>query len=268
VKRQAPGNDFSALFAAVALMTFVCSCSSYDSRYFVEIPKGTQPPTATATLPPPTSTSTAVQPTATVTQTPYLSPTPDRRILDADPRDLVLQEEDLPEEHGYFFNESTLISNRLITINYRAEGPQYLERTLRIEGWQVNFAGPRSANEEIPRDLSSSIEVFQSADGAQIALREFNVSTLGPLSGRYEIVDAQLGLGDEDLLLRRSFVERNQFHHTYVVGFAYRNVIVYITGTVFDFDESLLTYSFLWERAVTVLERLKTSPLAESSTNP
>jgi hypothetical protein len=127
-------------------------------------------PTATTI---PTNT---MMPTATATATPFPSPTPDTRIIDADPRDLLLEKSDLPADGKYVLPGPRWISpltNAEIVASWTVEeGQAYLAETGRIDGWWVAYR--QGSNQVVmPQEVYDNAVIYTYAEGAQLIVTKY-----------------------------------------------------------------------------------------------
>ena len=135
-------------------------------------PTSTNTPEITST---PTETST---PTPTNTPEPTLTPTPDLRVIDGDPIDFLLRPKDLPPESNFYIPHESWMSphtNQEVINGWGVdEGREYLERTGRVEGYYV-YLLRGSKVLTAPEEIYCTAVEYETTEGAQISLNEFNM---------------------------------------------------------------------------------------------
>ncbi len=225
------------------------------------LPTSTQTDTPTPTHTP-TETATPT-PTATFTATP--SPTPDLRIIRTDPKEFLLTSDDLPEDAKYFLPGPGWISphhnSEIISGWGREKGLEYLERTGRIDGWVVQFyRGTETLR--IPEIIYHNLIQYESAEGAQITLLEFNLVVYkGRSSREYEFVDRELDIGDMSLaMIAKEMQPNGKYRIWYRIGATYRNYGSYIYGWGWEDD---IDYEYIEDIARSVIEKLEQAPLSD-----
>jgi len=219
-------------------------------------PTATQLPTDT---PSPTATATA---TATITPSP--SPTPDLRLIDLDPRKLLLQKTDLPPEGKYFLpNElwTSPLTNAEIVAEWTVEeGQAYLAETGRIDGWSIDYK--RGTNGVImPEEIHDNVVIYSSVEGAQIVITKYDNRTVTE-SNFIEIDVPKVG----DITRAFKWQETNSGGATRVaikIAFTYRNVYHYVQVWGWEKEVSL---DFAIRTATKLVEGLKQLPLSDAVT--
>jgi len=211
-----------------------------------------------ATVAPPTSTP---QPTETLTPVP---PTPDLRVIDLDPRRMVMPKHLLPAEGKFFLADETPNRNsEIISARGADEGARYLEETGRVDGWIVLYSrGTRTAR--VPEYVQAIAVLFETSDGPDFLFEEGDSAPCGDSSEGYSLVRDDLALGDRSALC--VWKEMQPSGRNFVIlraQLAYRNVYVgiYAGGLEDTFDED-------WVVALAEgqLEFLQTLELAEAVT--
>src|SRR5574340_782228 len=113
-------------------------------------------------------------PTGTPTAPP--TPTPDLRVLMIDPRELMLSAEDLPPEGKYILpgqDWAGVLHNQKIINQWGAEeATKYLNATGRVDGWWVDYLRT-SSKAAVPEEVYNNVVLYQSAHGAQVALKDY-----------------------------------------------------------------------------------------------
>jgi len=181
-------------------------------------------PTATRT---PTKTP---PPTATATLTP--SPTPDTRVIDSDPRELLLQKSNLPALGKYYLPGeswmSPLTNSEIVSSWTVEEGKAYLAETGRIHGWVVIFRrGTNSVT--MPEEVYDNAVIYSSVEGAQLIVtkygdrniengyKEIEVPEIGELSRAFRKEEINSS-GATRVWLRFIFSYRNVYHDVELWG--------------------------------------------------
>jgi len=234
-------------------------------------PSITLEPTITSTSSPtftppntPSLTPTSTQ-TATFTHTPAPtithSPTPDLRIIKDDPKDLLLQKDELPKDAKYYLPGSAWISphhnEEIISQKGREEGLEYLETTGRVDGWWVYYSRGTTAV-RAPEVIFHNPIMYKSAEGAQITVLEYNHVAEGEVEG-YEYVERDIPFGDLSVAAVHKEMQSNgKYMVTYVIDTAYRNYVSRVGGWGWEED---VTYEYVENIARIAIEKLQAAQL-------
>jgi len=218
---------------------------------------------ATAT-PEPTATATPT-PTASPSSTPAPTPTPDLRVIDTDPAKLLLQRGDLPAESKYYLPNSFWTSplrNSEIVSGWGVEaGREYLEKTGRVDGWEVSFARGVSTY-TAPEEIYDNVVLYKGAEGARLIMAEFG-TCVDPDSD-YRPVETDLHIGDAtNVCTYREMQSSGEARVWYRVEFIYRNVYHAVLGWGWEKD---VRPEFVEGVARTLLARLEAAPLSKEVT--
>ena len=221
---------------------------------FTPQPSLTSTPTLT-----PTSTST---PTQTPTSTPTMTATPDMRIIDVDPQKLLCTDKDLPIEGKYYIpNEGWMsinTNNEVISMWGVEKGREYVIQTGRVTGWWVarkrDYKGVR-----LPEEIDCGVYTFKTAQGAQLAMTEFNsVKTQKGTNGKY--VDKIMLLGDKNLVTVFHNVDSGGNKNTeYEIYFTYRNLMISVIG--YSQREDDVSHDVIEAIARKMLDRIAALPV-------
>lgn len=202
-------------------------------------------------------------PTLTVTPIPTLTPTPDIRIINTDPRKLLLQVEDLPDEGKYYLPNSTwtsLETNEEIISNRGVEkGREYVIETKRVVGWFIVYKrGTRAVR--MPDEVYCFVAQHENPEGAQLAVNKFNVSTdTFYKKDNFKKVDINLNLGDVNFVSKKIRINSGGENMiNYEIDFSYRNYRVALEGYGTEKDVS---HDFMVSMAKIVLKKLQNSEL-------
>lgn len=150
---------------------------------------------------------------------------------------LVIRNEDLPDEYRLPpGGESTLATSALINIMGEVQAKQYIVATGRVAGWKISLERVKK-DAFAPYTIENTIELFETAAGAQSALSE----TWYPIynDGReFKWVDGGCNFGDQCIFYyTEKFDAASQLTTlTYEIAFTYRNTLVWILGRGLDVD--------------------------------
>jgi len=217
------------------------------------------PPTLTASTKAasPSPSETPVPPTVTSTTT--LSPTPDLRVIDQDPRQFLMEEEDLPSEPNYYLPSSNWISphrNYEVISELGTEvGEEYINRTGRLDGWWVTYRKGASRI-QAPDEIYHNIVKYETAAGAKLTVREYNLATR---SDEYQILDQGIEFGDANVVMVAEDVLSDGTQQiTYRIETAYRNFVSVVVATG---SEGEIDFPFVETIARKMIEKLGEAPL-------
>ena len=166
----------------------------------------------------------------------------------------VIRDEDLPHKYRLPPDGEFVLSTKVI-INEMGElqAKKYVLATGRVNGWGIRLE--REHKEDFaPLDIESRIELFESSDGAKLALSpEWYPAYKGDSGVTW--VDGGCAIGDECLIY---FSEKHdaasQITTTrYEVAFVYRNVLVWVMGRGLDVD---VTPEYILDAAQKIYEKL------------
>jgi hypothetical protein len=201
--QPAPGWDVNAIHTSAA-STLI---ASINLTALANIPTNSPGPTATATI----------------TASP--SPTPDVRLIDIDPRKLLLQKGDLPTEGRYYLPGETWISPlrnyEIISAWTVEEGQAYLKETGRIDGWLVYYKRGVSGV-VMPEQVYDNVVIYSSIQGANLLVSKYGDRRI--TEENYTEIDVQQ-IGD----VTRAFMKREtnsggETRMWILLAFSYRNV--------------------------------------------
>ncbi|MHB0924452.1 MAG: hypothetical protein ACYC3H_10875 [Bellilinea sp.] len=216
-------------------------------------------PSPTATLDP-TNTPT---PTETPTETPTATPTPDLRIIDEDPKDLLLTKSEMPSEGRYYIPYSTWMSihlNSEVVSGWTVErGRNYLEKSGRMIGWWVQYARGTSTV-RMPEWVMVNVVKYRTAEGAQWTINNFSRDITEPEDG-WVHVDRDLDLGDMNYIVKTSEITSGGDKLiSYEISCSYRNIGIFVIGGGYEKDVSL---EFVENIVREVLKKVEAAPLSE-----
>jgi hypothetical protein len=210
-------------------------------------------PLPTATLPAPTQTPTA---TAVATTT------PDVRVIDSDPRDLLVGRLDLPREGKYVLRYEKPRRNKEIVANWTVEkGEEYLAASGRIDGWEVLYV--RTVKMQVPENIELEAVIYESPSGMDYTLNAWGGAcdperddTGWNLLEENTIVGADYS----NICYHRTMQPSGKYMADAWITMTYRNVIVDIWA--WDW-ESNMDLDVLRTVAATEVAKLGEAPLSE-----
>jgi hypothetical protein len=230
-----------------------------------------QTPAATQVFTPlPTPTEDLADPFgSTVTPFPTLTPsatwTPiprnDTRVIVLDPRRFLLEAEDLPRQAAYYIPHASWTSshhNEAVLEAWGEEvGSEYILETGRLDGWWVAFRRG-TPDLEAPEEIFHNLVMYETADGARLALTDFGVDVLDE---RYEKLDRQVEIGGESFcFLRVEPQAEGEDLVWYRIETAYRNYVSIVHG---HGEAAAFDYEYVEAIAHTVVQKLAAAPLEE-----
>ena len=236
-------------------------------------PKASETTTPTKT-PEPSSTSTETraptttftpEPTSTPTSTP--SPTPDLRVIDADPKDFLLERSDLPEEARYYLPNAGWISphrNSEVVSGWGVdEGREYLEKTGRIDGWWVWYK--RGTITVIaPEEIYDNIVIYQSIEGAQLVMTDYSNCQGRLADSDWTILETDLQIGDMTIVCTDKEMQSTGDNRVWIrIEFTYRNFYHAVVGWGWEKEVQL---EYVANVARILLAKLEAAPLSDKVT--
>ena len=184
----------------------------------------------------------------------------DNQIITADPRDYLLQFEDLPSGVSYVIPEADVLSipNEMALEAFGEEkGRAIITEEERIIGWRVHYQANDPAQADVQVYLASVVQ-HQSAKGARTAVEKYNNAALFP-DGGWVVEQATFQLGDETVVESAPTQDaQGRKAISYRVEFAYRNISVDVL--VFGLEDKV-SVDDAKRAATTILARLKVAPL-------
>ena len=174
----------------------------------------------------------------------------------------VLRPGDLSEDYYVKSNGEKIWGNRAVILERgELDGKAYIVDTGRSDGWYINLR--RSDNTVIgPATYTNTVEIFETNDGARLALSPEYFKAYTDDKYEFEILDKNCNIGNEcvtytaekfDPVTRLTTVR-------YDIGFVYKNVLVWISVTGLDVE---IREADVLEAAQIILEKLE--GFAESS---
>jgi hypothetical protein len=169
-------------------------------------------PALTFIGPPPTGTPA---PTAT----PIHTSTPDLSVINVDPKNFLLELEDLPISGKYYLPKNGLSPYRNSEILQRLgaeKGELYIQETGRLDGWTAIYErGVRI--QTIPQTITDNISKFETIEGAQLSINK----DISNLSSHYREVVFPGTFGD----IRRGFSYSINNSINFIYYFSHKNYV-------------------------------------------
>lgn len=223
-------------FFLIAFLLFACAP-----------PEQVEPTTTGPARPALTSIGAPPTETQAPTATPIPTSTPDLSIITGDPKNFLLELEDLPIVGKYYLPKDGLSPYRNSEIIQRLgteKGEKYIQETSRLDGWIVTYErGVRI--QTIPQVIIDNISTFQTIEGAQLSIN----NDVGTLSSNYKEIVLPGTLGD----FSRGFSYSRNNSVNYVYYFSYKN---YVHILEFRGTENEVTLGFVDEIANKLLDKL------------
>lgn len=153
---------------------------------------------------------------------------PPKPLIHANPRDFLLQENDLPVEGRYTIPQHELhpIPNELIVyLLGDISGVTRIVRTGRVNGWRVHYVRS-DVSAALPEEITQTVTQYESARGARLNLANYTMSGLYPESG-WRRMETDTVVGDDSLVEYRSEeMPYGRKRISYAISFIYLNMEV------------------------------------------
>lgn len=171
----------------------------------------------------------------------------------------LLRPEDMPHQYkipeGGEQHQSTL---RLIQQMGEIEAKTYVKETGRIDGWWLELQ--RSSKADFaPGTFQSSIELFQTVDGARMAMSPDYYALYQDENRQYTKVEGGCDLGDqcEFFYSEKEDPATELITAQYNVAFTYRNAFVWVMARGLQVD---MDADYMLDAARAVFEKLQAAP--------
>ncbi|KAA3642159.1 MAG: hypothetical protein DWQ07_24240 [Chloroflexi bacterium] len=151
--------------------------------------------------------------------------------------------------------EVRLANSTLVLEVGQVEGKGYINDTGRVDGWRLEMRRQNSAD-FTPAIIVSSVEVFETIGGAQLALTPDYFHAYEAPDG-YDLISSEsCSIGDECTLivLDRFDAAASLTTLRYDVAFTYHNILVWVSGRGLDVE---INENDVLEPAQMLLERLQ-----------
>ena len=150
----------------------------------------------------------------------------------------VLRPDDMPDDYAIPPDSEFHITNlRLIQDLGEMEAKRYIDATDRIDGWFIHI---QRVNKEdfAPYELQSTVEIFESEEGAQTAMSSDWFRAFNDQTGDVVWVEEGCDLGDQCLFYywQTTDPETDLVKVRYEVAFTYRNMMFWVMGRSLDID--------------------------------
>jgi hypothetical protein len=170
--------------------------------------------------------------------------------------DYVLRPADLPNPYRVPENGEKRISNLGVIQNIgEVKGKHYIVSTGRVDGWYLQLE--RKKKEEIvPAIMESGIELFESSDGAKLAISPDWFQAYQDEDAPPTWIEDGCDFGDQCLFYYYQSIDpaTNVTKLEYDVAFVYKNVMVWVLGRGLDID---VKPEFVLQAAEAVYKRLE-----------
>lgn len=174
----------------------------------------------------------------------------------------VLRPGDLSVDYYVKSNGERIWGNRAVILEMgELDGKSYIVETGRLDGWYINLR--RSDSTDIgPATYTNTVEIFETSDGARLALSPEYFKAYTDDTYDFEILDKNCNVGDRCVLYTAEKFDPVTRLTTvrYDIGFVYRNVLVWISVTGLDVE---IREADVLEAAQIILDKLE--GFAESS---
>ena len=152
--------------------------------------------------------------------------------------DYVLRPPDLPNAYRVPENGERRISNLGVIQNIgEVKGKHYIVSTGRVDGWYLQLERRRK-EEIIPAVMESGIELFESSDGAKLALSPEWFQAYQDEDNPPTWIEDGCDIGDQCLFFYYQSIDpaTELTKLEYNVAFVYKNVLVMVLGRGLDID--------------------------------
>ena len=170
-------------------------------------------------------------------------------------KDYVLRPGDF--QYPYYVeagDEVRLANSTLVLEVGQLEGKGYINDTGRVDGWRLQMRRQSSAD-FTPAIIISSVEVFESVAGAQLALTPAYFQPYE--EDKYDLISSEnCSLGDQCTLLffDRFDAASSLTTHRYDVVYSYHNILIWVSGRGLDVE---INQDDVLEPAQVLLDRLQ-----------
>ncbi len=211
----------------IILAIFLVSCSPSQAAIQAESIKATGGQQSASIIPVSEDTSVAIP---TVAPTIIQSPTPENKVLDVDPLDILPVPDELPSGKYSLsekFHALEYTNESLLNDDNKEAWKDVISQTGRETGWGVAYAG---ANRGVymPGALGFYIQKYKTAEGAQLAVTKFNTVELFPDQG-FSYVNKDTQIGDKSVAYRSvKIVPGGDNEVLYTLELSYKNIVIHV----------------------------------------
>ena len=150
----------------------------------------------------------------------------------------VLRPGDFSNDYYVKSNGEKIMGNRGVILELgELAGKSYIMETGRVDGWYINLR--RSNNTDIgPATYTNTVEIFETSDGARLALSPEYFKAYTDDRYDFEILDKNCNIGDECILYTSERFDPATRLTTvrFDIGYTYKNVLVWISATGLDVE--------------------------------
>ncbi|MFL7813037.1 MAG: hypothetical protein AB8I40_05100 [Anaerolineales bacterium] len=262
----------SILLAAFLIILPLTACTPSPSQITPaadrEVSSGAEP-----TAPPPAAATDTAAPIPTDTPAPEPSPTPDPRVINTQPREIILSVEELAAVGEYAvygsvpnYKEYQSISNpyaNLACIKGYEGAVDFLDETGLVTGWTTQYNLPADTP-PLPRFAEFTVMVFQTVDGPEIFMESWD----SPCEFVFYDYLGELNFGDQSTICSYEMrLPNGDLSHTrYRLAVRYQNI--YLGMKVEENPEIPLDLNEFFTLAAMQMEKIAGLPLVEEVTLP
>ncbi len=177
----------------------------------------------------------------------------------------VLRPEDLPDQYKITADSEQHLTNlRVINTVGEVNGKRYMAATFRLDGWSLELERVKK-EDLIPYTIYSQIEVFETAEGAQVAFGEDWLPVYQEPEDETKTpnwIEDGCDFGDACIMYYYEKLDPATELTTlqYEVTFVYKNTLVQVMGRGLDFD---MKPDYIVNAAEILFEKIDTASLAE-----
>ena len=177
----------------------------------------------------------------------------------------VLRPEDLPDQYKITANSEQHLTNlRVINTVGEVKGKRYMAATFRLDGWSLELE--RANKEDLtPYTVYSQIEVFETAEGAQVAFGEDWLPVYQEPEDDTKIpnwIEDGCDFGDACIMYYYEKLDPATDLTTlqYEVVFVYKNTLAQVMGRGLDFD---MNPDYIVNAAEILFNKVDTAPVSD-----
>jgi hypothetical protein len=199
-------------------------------------------------------------PSATPSPTPEPTATPDTRVVDANPEDMIIAREDLPKDGMFILAYAKPYRNAESAASWGIEkGSKYIAESGRVDGWHAEYDRTvRTAR--APEYIYIATILFETAAGPIYSTETLTKPCVTD-DNKTTMVDPDIHLADKAYLcLWKKMQPNGEYYLEYEANIIYRNTlaVVYAGGSEDTFDVQTVL-----DLAKLQADKLATMPLAE-----
>jgi len=221
-------SKISSILTLLLALTLLAACSTQIPPVATDAPPAASTPTAISNLPDQPAEETA-------------PPEPGRFEPESFAKtlgDYTLRPTDLPNAYRVPEDGEKRLSNLgVIQSIGEVKGKHYIVATGRVDGWYLQLERRRK-EEIIPAVMESAIELFESSDGAKLAISPEWFQAFQDEDHPPTWIEDGCDIGDECLFYYYQSLDpaTNVTNLEYNVAFVYKNVMVWVLGRGLDID--------------------------------